>query len=373
MLAAGHVVNDTFSNTLSGLLPVWTAVFSLSYLLAGALAMVFSITSSLMQPLLGHWFDRTQTTWLLEVGLALNCIGMGVTGFSPNFVILLFFVGTAGLGTAAFHPPAFSAVAKAGESVRGGALGLFLAGGNAGYFLGPIVAGALVSYYGLHGTLILIPIGLGTAVLLYRFRAVRSSRTSSITKTTAPAKKSLLALLATITALRSVTITAGTIFLPLYFVTEGYSLLAATAVSSIWLGAGVLGQFGGGLLSDRIGRRPVIAASLFVGSFLFYGFLLSDGLLSHVFLIASGLVIYASWSVIVAMSSEAAPSDVGTVAGLMLGFSVGIGGLAGLGFGAVADAVGLREALMIFTAFSIVGGFFALPLPARIVQADQAS
>jgi hypothetical protein len=34
--------------------------------------------------------------------------------FSPNYVILLFLLGTAGLGTASFHPPAFSTVVKAG-------------------------------------------------------------------------------------------------------------------------------------------------------------------------------------------------------------------------------------------------------------------
>jgi FSR family fosmidomycin resistance protein-like MFS transporter len=354
-----------FSNLLSGLLPVFTVLFGLSYLLAGLVAMIFSITSSVLQPLLGRWFDRTQSTWLLEGGLALNCIGMSLTGISSNYVILLFLVGTAGLGTAAFHPPAFSAVAKSSTTSRGGSLGIFLSGGNAGFFLGPIVAGGIVSTTGLNGTLMLLPIGLLTAILLFKARPTEQ-RTPSIRKSNQPSNMRLLSLLATITALRSTTIQAAVTFLPLYLVTRGDSLLLATAVASIWLGVGVLGQIVGGHASDRVGRRPVIVFSLLVGGALFYGFLMSSGLLSVLLLALSGAVLYGSWSVIVAMASEAAPNNIGTVAGLMLGFSIGVGGLAALGFGGVADSLGLYSAFYVFAGFAIGGGLLALILPKQV-------
>jgi len=37
---------------------------------------------------------------------------MSLIGISPSYTVLLFLVGIAGLGSAAFHPPAFSAVVK---------------------------------------------------------------------------------------------------------------------------------------------------------------------------------------------------------------------------------------------------------------------
>jgi MFS family permease len=80
----------------------------------------------------------------------------------------------------------------------------------------------------------------------------------------------------------------------------------------------------------------------------------------------SGAVLYGSWSVIVAMASEAAPNTVGTVAGLMLGFSVGVGGLAALGFGGVADAIGLHSAFYVFAGFALLGGLLALILPKQV-------
>jgi MFS transporter, FSR family, fosmidomycin resistance protein len=367
-LTLAHTVNDMFANLISGLLPLFTAVFNLSYLLAGLIAMIFGLTSSILQPLLGRWFDRTQTTWLIEGGLALNCIGMSLTGISPNYVVLLFLVGTAGLGTAAFHPPAFSTVARSSATGRGSSMGIFLSGGNAGFFLGPLVAGGLVSAVGLKGTLVLLPIGLLSSLLLFKVRSVKQA-SRIITATDQPSNTRLLSLLATIAALRSTTLQVAVTFLPLYLVTQGESLFVATAISSIWLGTGVLGQIAGGHISDRIGRKPVIVFSLWAGGGLFYGFLMTDGVLSILFLAASGAVLYGSWSVIVAMASEAAPSNVGAVGGLMLGFSTGVGGLAALGFGGVADKVGLNSAFSLFAAFALVGGLFAIVLPKHVGRA----
>jgi hypothetical protein len=47
----------------------------------------------------------------------------------------------------------------------------------------------------------------------------------------------------------------------------------------------------------------------------------------------------------------------------MLGFAVGIGGLAALGFGAIADKIGLQYALVGFSGFAFAAGLLALILP----------
>lgn len=364
LLVLGHTVNDMYSNLLAGLLPLLTIAFSLSYMLAGLAALVFNASSSVLQPILGRWFDRKQTTWLLEAGLTLNCVCMSLVGISPNYIMLLFFLGTAGLGTASFHPPAFSTVVKTGTSGKGEAMGFFLAGGNTGFFIGPIVAGFLLTMYGLHGTLLLLPIGLIVALVLLRARVTVRSPTSLDTDSNhPPVNKRLVALLASITACRSTLLTVAETFLPLYFVARGEPLFIATALASLWLGIGIIGQLTGGYVSDRIGRFPVISSSLLVGGVLFLLFLVTSGLTSLIFLALAGVVLYASWSVIVVMASEAAPHNVGAVSGFMLGFAVGIGGFAALGFGALADRIGLQPALIAFTGFAFAGGLLAFVLP----------
>ena len=365
LLVFGHTVNDMYSNLLAGLLPLLILAFGLSYMLAGLAALVFNAFSSVMQPFLGRWFDRTHVTWLLEIGLALNCICMSLVGISPNYAILLFLLGTAGLGTASFHPPAFSTVVKSGASRKGQAMGFFIAGGNMGFFLGPIVAGLILTAYGLRGTLLLLPVGLIAAFILLRAKVTEGTptATANVNSTPTAPNKRLVALLATITACRSTTITVAETFLPVYFVARGEPLVIATALASVWLGIGVLGQFAGGYLSDKIGRFPVIASSLLIGGPLFLGFLITNGLTSIVFLAVAGIVLYASWSVIVVMASEAAPQNVGTVSGLMLGLAVGIGGFAALGFGALADRIGLQSALIVIATFLFVGGVVAFAIP----------
>jgi len=362
-LVLGHLVNDTSSNLLSGLLPAFTALYGLSYLLAGVVAMTFNFTSSIVQPLLGRWFDRTQTVWLLEVGLAVNCVAMSLTGIAPNYAVLLFLVATSGLGSAAFHPPSFSAVMRSGGSARGRAAGIFLSGGNIGFFLGPLVAGLLVSAMGLPGSLLLLPIGVVTAMLLFGIRARDREGAPLATDQTGPLNKRLLALLATITAFRSMAIQITMTFLPLYFVVRGEPLLVATSIASFYLGVGVMGQLVGGHLSDRVGRRPVIMTSLLAGGLIFYGFLNSSGLVSVLLLAISGSLLFASWSVIVVMSSEAAPANVGAVTGFMLGFSIGVGGLGALGFGGAADKLGLNLAFNLVIVSALAGGVTALLLP----------
>jgi FSR family fosmidomycin resistance protein-like MFS transporter len=362
-LVLGHAVNDTSANLFTGLLPAFTTLFGLSYLLAGLVAMVFNITLSITQPLFGRWFDRTQAIWLLEVGIAVNCIAMSITGIAPNYATLLLLVGIAGLGSAAFHPPSFSAVVRSGGPARGRAMGIFLSGGNIGFFLGPLVAGLIVSTLGLPGSLLLLPIGVVTASVLFRIRVGDHQGASPTTDQTRPANKRLLALLATITAFRSIAIQSVVTFLPLYFVAKGDSLLIATSIASLWLGIGVLGQLGGGYLSDHVGRRPVIVVSLLTGGLCFYGFLNSSGLIAVLLLALSGCLLHASWSVIVVMSSEAAPANIGAVTGLMLGFSVGVGGFGALGFGGAADTLGLSFAFTLIIASALVGGLMALLLP----------
>jgi FSR family fosmidomycin resistance protein-like MFS transporter len=360
-LIFGHLVNDTFSYLISGLLPVFTVVFGLSYLLAGVIAMVFNITSCMLQPFLGRWFDRSQAAWLLEAGLVLNCIGMSLVGISPSYVLLLFLIATAGVGSAAFHPPAFAAVLKS-STAKGSAMGIFVSGGNVGQFLGPIVAGLLVFVFGPPGTLVLLPFGLITAVWLYRAHYQQEVRPVRIMHSR-PANTRLLALLATITALRSVTVVTALTFLPLYFVKSGDSLLVATAITSMWMGFAVLGQIGGGVLSDRFGGRRVVVTSLVSGSLLFYGFLVTNGYFSLILLAISGALLYASWAIIVVMSTQAAPDNVGAASGFMLGFSVGIGGIASVAFGAVGDALGLPFAFSLVAGVALLGGVMGLFLP----------
>lgn len=364
-LVLGHAVNDTSTNSLPGFLPAVTAQYGLSYFLAGALAMVAQVTSSILQPLLGHWYDRTRVAWILQVGIAVNCLAIGLVGVASTYGMLVMLVGISGLGHAAFHPPAFSAVAESSASSRGRAMGIFISGGSIGMFIGPLAAGLLISSFDLRGLLLIIPIGFVTSVVLLGMRPRSEPIPKQALMQRHPADRRLLALLATITAFGSIATRSAIVFTPLYFVARGESLLVATSIVSLWLAGGVVGQVGGGILSDRFGRRLVLGLSLFLGALMFLGFLNTSGLLSLTFLMMSGPLLQANWSVIMAMSSEAAPGNVGAVSGFMLGSSFGVGSLGALGFGAVADVLGFAWAFSFVITFALAGGLMAFLLPSH--------
>ena len=75
---------------------------------------------------------------------------------------------------------------------------IFLSGGNTGFFLGPIVAGLLVSGLGLRGMFLLVPTGMVTLALLYRTPLLKGHSMSTTGKESQHVKKRLLLLLATL-------------------------------------------------------------------------------------------------------------------------------------------------------------------------------
>jgi len=81
------------------------------------------------------------------------------------------------------------------------------------------------------------------------------------------------------------------------------------------------------------------------------------------FLALSGFALYASWTAIMVMSSELAPQNPGMVSGLMLGFSMGVGGLAVSLYGAIADAVGLFSTFNLIIIFPLLGAIMSFLLP----------
>jgi FSR family fosmidomycin resistance protein-like MFS transporter len=78
-------------------------------------------------------------------------------GIARNYYVIMVFAVLAALGHACFHPAALSLVSRLCTSGnRGRITSYFVVGGNLGYALGPLLAGALVWWVGLPGLLFLI-------------------------------------------------------------------------------------------------------------------------------------------------------------------------------------------------------------------------
>jgi len=148
-------------------------------------------------------------------------------------------------------------------------------------------------------------------------------------------------------SLRAVVIFGSVAFLPAYLVGRGFDLLAANTLATAMLAAGVAGQMAGGALSDRRGRKEVIVAGMSLAIVTLAAFLFTGGWMSLLFLLLFGFALWSSFSVTLAIAHELMPGELGLSSGLLLGFSMGLGGLGVAVIGSLADSIGLSGALMI--------------------------
>ena len=122
----------------------------------------------------------------------------------------------------------------------------------------------------------------------------------------------------------------------------GLSVQSAQVHLFIFLFASAIGTVAGGPIGDRIGRKPVIWASILgVAPFallLPYANLFWTTALT----ILIGLILSSAFSAILVYAQELMPGKVGMVSGLFFGFAFGMGGLGAAVLGVLADRTSIE-------------------------------
>ncbi|RMF86362.1 MAG: MFS transporter, partial [Nitrospinota bacterium] len=119
LLAGAHLLTDAYSIALSPLLPLLVKKLHLSLTLAGMLASVFAISSSLLQPVYGMLSDRFNSRIFILLGPLAPGLCMSSLGVAPNFWVLALLLLLAGIGPAAFHPQAAATAGRLSGSRKG--------------------------------------------------------------------------------------------------------------------------------------------------------------------------------------------------------------------------------------------------------------
>ena len=128
-----------------------------SYLAAGLLVTAYNVTSSFTQPVIGWLSDTRGLTISVSISLLISAVFVALMGVAQNYYLIMAFAVLAALGHACFHPTALSMVSRLCTSEnRGKITSYFVVGGNLGYAIGPVLAGALVWWLGLPGLLFLV-------------------------------------------------------------------------------------------------------------------------------------------------------------------------------------------------------------------------
>ncbi|MEU6184436.1 MFS transporter [Nocardia sp. NPDC047038] len=295
-------------------------------LLVTTYALVYAVTGPLFGPVSDRWGRRN----VILTGLTIFSIGTALTGIGSNFAVLLVFRGLAGLGAAMMVPSIFAAVADVvAPERRGRAIGIImgaLTGSSLiGVPVGSFAADAFswrVSFWAIAVlaalALAVVPLTLPRIPVAATQAAVHPLRAYVDKFRAAFSNPSVLFVL-----LSTFFWTAGNqgmwANVGVYFTTNFD--LSTTAIGLVLLvisAVGVCGNFLGGRLTDRFGKRVVIAAAGLGVAVALIAFSSLDGALVVPVIVAAlwVLAFNIGASSITTLVSELAPAARGTALGL---------------------------------------------------------
>ncbi|HET7046549.1 MAG TPA: MFS transporter [Gaiellaceae bacterium] len=372
-LSGGHLAVDFASGSVPALIPFLTDRFHLGYALAAMLLLAATVSSSLVQPLFGLWSDRRGALWLIPGGTLLAAVGIGGAAVAPLYPVVLLLVLAGGLGVAAFHPEGAKFAAYASGRKRASGMSYFNIGGNTGYALGAFATGQLVVWLGLVGGLLaMVPVLLAAIALARAVPNLSRLEPEAVVATYVRGddRRRAMALLGVVIALRSVAWFTLLAFVPLWVVSLGHSKADGSRLLFMMLLSGALGTLLLGPVADRIGLRRTLVVTQTAIAPAMLVFIYVGGAIGALALVLVGICVVGTFGVTMVLSQLYLPRHVGMASGLSVGLAMGIGGVAAVVLGAVADAVDLRAALTISAVAPALGVIFCLRLPAPAKRAQ---
>jgi FSR family fosmidomycin resistance protein-like MFS transporter len=366
-VAGGHFIHDSFTAFLAPLLPLIQDKLGIGYASAGGLA-IFSQLPSLLTPFIGYLADRISLRYLVILAPAGTATLMSLMGLAPSYLALAFLLLAVGVSVAAFHAPAPAMIARVSGEHVGTGMSVFMASGELGRTVGPIVVVAGVTWWGLDGIWRLATVGWITSALLYWRLHSAAARPAAQRQLALqqmwPEARRVFPVLTWILVAKAFMAVAITTYLPIFMRDQlQTSLWLAAAALTILEGAGVVGALSTGTLSDRFGRIHVLLF-LFITAPLFLALFLFGPIWSIVpALIALGLTAISPTPVLMAIVQDQFPEHRAVANGLFMfaNFLSRAGALWAIGL--VADSYGLVIAFVCAGVLALGGipAVFLLP------------
>jgi FSR family fosmidomycin resistance protein-like MFS transporter len=382
LLSIAHLVTDVNQGALPALLPFFKESLNLSYTLAGIILLFGNVSSSVIQPAFGYFSDKHPMKWFLPVTPLIACLGLALTGLVPTYFLLLLCVIIGGIGIASFHPEGYKTAHFFTGEKKATGMSIFSVGGNLGMALGPIFALTLIQSFGAKGTAVMVVPGILMAAVLLLFP---SWHTPSIPppppqkriekkEPLSPEIKRSLIILIGIVIFRYWTQLGLLAYIPFYYINflKGDPIYAGTLIST-FLMAGAAGTLIGSPLADRWGHRKFLSITMILVVPLLLLFYNTSGLILFVILGITGMALVCTFSVTVVMGQTLLPQRLGMASGLMVGFSVGTGGVGVTLLGMIADAWGVPAAMKSILILPILGFILSVLLDYPPKRTDEVT
>ncbi|CDH32944.1 MFS transporter [Xenorhabdus bovienii] len=372
-ISLSHLLNDMIQSLILAIYPLLQSDFTLSFIQVGMITLVYQVTASLLQPLIGLYTDKHPQPYSLPIGMGFTLSGLLLLAYAESFPIILLAAALVGTGSSVFHPESSRVARMASGGRHGLAQSLFQVGGNLGSSLGPLLAAIFIAPYG-KGNIGWFSLAALLAIVILlqvsqwykmQHRASKSLSSTHISQPNFPRKMIVrsFAILLLLIFSKYFYLTSISSYYTFYLIQKfGLSVQNAQIHLFIFLFAVAAGTMIGGPIGDKIGRKYVIWGSILgVAPFtllLPYTSLFWTGPLTVVI----GLILASAFSAILVYAQELIPGKTGMIAGLFFGLAFGMGGIGAAVLGYVADKTSI-ELVYKICAFLPLLGIFTLLLP----------
>lgn len=373
-ISACHLINDMLQSLLPAIYPSLKTELGLSFSQVGLVTLVYQMTASILQPLIGLYSDKRPTPLALPGGTLFSLAGLLVLSVAHSYGLLLAGASLLGMGSSVFHPESSRVARMAAGHRHGLAQSMFQVGGNAGSALGPLAAALIVLRWGQTSLAFFAMLALLSCAILwnvshwYRHHGLArlSPRKGSGKVIVDLSQGKVLGGIAVLLALifsKYVYMASLTSYFTFYLIHRfGVSVDVAQLYLFAFLAAVALGTIAGGPLGDRFGRKYVIWFSI-LGALPFTLILPHANLFwTGPLAVAIGLILASAFPAIVVYAQDLVPGKIGMISGLFFGFSFGMGGVGAAVLGEVADRSGI-ETVYGICAFLPAIGLLAILLP----------
>ncbi|MGC8735428.1 MAG: MFS transporter [Dissulfurimicrobium sp.] len=348
-ISFSHFLNDTIQSLIFAIYPLLKNNFALTFVQVGTISLVYQITASLLQPMVGFYTDRHPRPYSLAFGMGCTLCGLLVLAMAWNYDALLIAAAMVGMGSSVFHPESSRVARMASGGKYGFAQSIFQVGGNAGTAIGPLMAAWIIIPCGQHSILWFSFLAMLAIVVLinvghwyerrrtYKGGGSKGHQDAKSAFSRRTVTISLLILLALIFS-KYFYLASITNYFTFYLMHRFHlPMQQAQYYLFTFLFAVATGTLIGGPIGDRIGRKKVIWLSI-LGAAPFtlalpYANLTWTGILAF----AGGFTLASAFSAILVFAQELIPGKVGTISGLFFGLAFGMAGIGAAVLGKLAD------------------------------------
>lgn len=309
-ISLAHFFHDVYTAFLAPVLPILIEKLKLNYTMA-ALLTVIQRLPTLFNPLIGILAENIKIRYLVIAAPAITTLCMSFIGVADHYVVLAILLFVAGISSAVFHVPTPVLMKKVSGNKVGQGMSFYMIGGEAARTVGPLVILGVVSLWGFEFSYRLIPFGLLASVLLYS-RVSKITISEDVQKKRGPKnlkhtfRKHLMffLLFAGILFFRGLMKSALVSFLPTYLKLQGESLWFGGISLSVFQGAGVVGGFIAGSLSDKLGRMRMLRWVVLITPLLMLVFISLKGVWVFPALLLLGFFVLANAPIMLALVLE---------------------------------------------------------------------